>query len=815
MQVPCVTKSMSREIAKDIHAHSRDQWEKHIEALSPVDNTLWRKSSLLRKPFQSIPPLKGALGSIAITPIEKVGRELFDVVGRQLFDQRILDEVTNFINTPHARVQEIEPTTPTEVLSYVQRLEPRKSPGLDQISNRMIKNLPLKFLLFITLLIYIYINQLFKNNYFPNSWKTAVVIPILKPEKDSALPSNYRPISLLTCLSKVYEFVLLQRLNQHCAAANFIIPQQCGFRPKCSTVHQLLRVTELIDVPQTDLSHLAMFADDTAIITQNKRFSVVISNLQHYISLLELCLTDWKVKVTASKSACLMFTRRPRLPVGLTPVQIFGQPVPWRKISNLWELDSLAIKDPIEKKSKLELQDLSLKHFENTVLRDDEGRYIVSIPWIEGNDKLEDYYSFATGILEKTVKTLKFTGRLFDYEQVFVDWEKEGIIEKITQNEPKNGGKFHYLPHRPVFKENSMTKIRPVFDGSAHHGKSCSLNDCVEKEPNLIERIPAILNSFHVRKIGVISDIRKAFLQIYLHQNDMNFLRFFWWEGGNSEKAVIYRHHRVVFDVSCSPFLLAAVLNNHFKQANEHLEKVAEKLKDSIPLTYVTDDVEDLEPLTSAMFLQDIREVGVPELDQIDENKLNKILVYRNRIQKDHRKRFRVEYLGQLREIRNIKGENTLSEGDIVLVGDEHSKRLNWNLDKILKLYPGKDKKVRVAQVKTKFGSFLRPVQKLYLLKVMEKNKSSVHPINSLLFSDANEGSHLFININPELSTPQRAATSSIQPCSSISNGGAGLEPRAETSRHQQAETSSMQPCSIVSVPERSRDLRPLNCQRS
>ncbi|GFU04165.1 hypothetical protein TNCV_4387861 [Trichonephila clavipes] len=82
-------------------------------------------------------------------------------------------------------------------------------------------------------------------------------------------------------------------------------------------------------MPQTDLSHLAMFADDTAIITQNKRFSVVISNLQHYVSLLELWLTDWKIKVNASKSACLMFTRRPRLPVGLTPVQIFGQPVPW------------------------------------------------------------------------------------------------------------------------------------------------------------------------------------------------------------------------------------------------------------------------------------------------------------------------------------------------------------------------------------------------------------------------------------------------------------------------------------------------------
>ncbi|GFW63038.1 integrase catalytic domain-containing protein [Trichonephila clavipes] len=252
------------------------------------------------------------------------------------------------------------------------------------------------------------------------------------------------------------------------------------------------------------------------------------------------------------------------------------------KISDLWELDSLGIKDPSEKKSKLELQDLALKHFENKVLRDDEGRYIVSIPWIERSEKLEDHYSLAKGRLEKTVKTLKFTGRLLDYEQVFVDWEKEDIIEKIAQDEPKNGGKFHYLPHRPVFKENSTTKIRPVFDGSAHHGKSCSLNDCVEKGPNLIEMIPAILNRFRLGKFGVISDIQKAFIHISLHENDMNFLRFLWWEGDNSEKAVIYRHRRVIFGVSGSPFLLAAVLNHHFKQAPEHLEKAAEKLKDSM-----------------------------------------------------------------------------------------------------------------------------------------------------------------------------------------------------------------------------------------
>ncbi|GFW69838.1 hypothetical protein TNCV_2549531 [Trichonephila clavipes] len=96
--------------------------------------------------------------------------------------------------------------------------------------------------------------------------------------------------------------------------------------------------------------------------------------------------------------------------------------------------------------------------------QDDEDRYIVGIPWIEGNEKLEDHYNLAKGRLEKT---LKFTGKLCAYEEVFVDLEKEGI-EMIAQGEFNKIGK---LPYTPVFKENSTTEIRPVYHESACHGK--------------------------------------------------------------------------------------------------------------------------------------------------------------------------------------------------------------------------------------------------------------------------------------------------------------------------------------------------------
>ncbi|GFT09822.1 RNA-directed DNA polymerase from mobile element jockey [Trichonephila clavipes] len=71
--------------------------------------------------------------------------------------------------------------------------------------------------------------------YFPKSWKTAVVIPILNPGKNSALAESYRPISLLPVLSKLAEKVILARLNDHLEREKILIPEQHGLPP--SSLH--------------------------------------------------------------------------------------------------------------------------------------------------------------------------------------------------------------------------------------------------------------------------------------------------------------------------------------------------------------------------------------------------------------------------------------------------------------------------------------------------------------------------------------------------------------------------------------------------
>ncbi|GFT86135.1 DUF5641 domain-containing protein [Trichonephila clavipes] len=86
--------------------------------------------------------------------------------------------------------------------------------------------------------------------------------------------------------------------------------------------------------------------------------------------------------------------------------------------------------------------------------------------------------------------------------------------------------------------------------------------------------------------------------------------------------------------------------------------------------------------------------------------------------QKDLRNRFRNEYLGLLKDYSKVRKEASVKDGDIVLIGDNDVKRINWPMAKIVKSFPGKDGRIRVVEVKTPSGNFIRPIQKLYPLEV-------------------------------------------------------------------------------------------------
>ena len=114
-------------------------------------------------------------------------------------------------------------------------LKNKTSVGIDKIPNIVLKNLPY----IITKQYLTIINNSLNNNYFPKDWKTAIMIPIIKPGKDPTDPYNYRPISLLPNISKVFEKIIKETIVNTTDKLKIINDNQFGFREKHSTIHAI------------------------------------------------------------------------------------------------------------------------------------------------------------------------------------------------------------------------------------------------------------------------------------------------------------------------------------------------------------------------------------------------------------------------------------------------------------------------------------------------------------------------------------------------------------------------------------------------
>ena len=87
-------------------------------------------------------------------------------------------------------------------------------------------------------------NRSLLDGVFPDSWKRALVCPVLKERKDSSLPSSYHPIPLLSCVSKIFEQMVYDQLCSFCLSRGIIPDEQFGFLKGHSAEWQLLSVLE-------------------------------------------------------------------------------------------------------------------------------------------------------------------------------------------------------------------------------------------------------------------------------------------------------------------------------------------------------------------------------------------------------------------------------------------------------------------------------------------------------------------------------------------------------------------------------------------
>lgn len=158
------------------------------------------------------------------------------------FTQKINSQINDIISQPLFLVT-TEYIALHETSKKIRSLKNNKSPGFDDITNRLIKNIPFVAIKYLTCIY----NSCLSTSYFPKAWKHAKVIAIPKAGKDKKNIQNYRPISLLSSASKIFEALIADRINDFIFDKDIIPNVQFGFRKQHSPDHQLFRLFKEIN----------------------------------------------------------------------------------------------------------------------------------------------------------------------------------------------------------------------------------------------------------------------------------------------------------------------------------------------------------------------------------------------------------------------------------------------------------------------------------------------------------------------------------------------------------------------------------------
>ena len=182
-----------------------------------------------------------------------------------------------FLKDPASQSIFLFNTNITEIINTVRNLKNSNSTGHDEFSLKFIK---LSLPILAPSLVKIF-NLSLTTGIYPDKLKIAKVIPIFKKGSPSSV-NNYRPISILSTINKIFEKILYSRLINYIDKFQLLYKYQYGFRKNHSTDHALI---ELVDQIRFSIDKNQMtggiFVDlSKAFDTVNHK--ILIGKLEHY-----------------------------------------------------------------------------------------------------------------------------------------------------------------------------------------------------------------------------------------------------------------------------------------------------------------------------------------------------------------------------------------------------------------------------------------------------------------------------------------------------------------------------------------------------
>ena len=260
---------LQKEIRTKINQESTISWEKFCNSISLESDPKksWRKITNFLKPKgpRSYPTLKLGNKTAKTNPekaqlfAESVERNFG--IESHLFSKSQFDRINKFVEahsyhfTPldslHDKitdtdddsdlVADVDPDTLIRIVRT--ELKNGKAPGIDNVYNIILKKA-------IGTGFYKVWARAFtislKLGFIPHVWKVAVLCMLIKPDKPPSQTTSYRPISLLSAITKLFERVIEKRLRKHLEDNGFFSKYQSGFRKSKSTNDHLFCLSQTI-----------------------------------------------------------------------------------------------------------------------------------------------------------------------------------------------------------------------------------------------------------------------------------------------------------------------------------------------------------------------------------------------------------------------------------------------------------------------------------------------------------------------------------------------------------------------------------------
>ena len=216
--------------------------------------------------------------------------------------------------------------------------------------------------------------------------------------------------------------------------------------------------------------------------------------------------------------------------------------------------------------------------------------YSISLPLADKNVELPNNVSIARSRLNKLKVRLERDQQFAsDYKTFMSDMLEKGIAEVVPKgSENRNDGRVWVLPHHAVYHPHKPDKIRVVFDCAAQF-QGISLNDCLLQGPDQTNTLLDVLLRFRMERIAFIADIEGMFNQVYVHEADRDFLRFLWWQDGNTSNEIQQLRMKVhIFGAKSSPSVACYALR---RTAEDNKEDFSEEAIETIKRNFYVDDV--------------------------------------------------------------------------------------------------------------------------------------------------------------------------------------------------------------------------------